>query len=162
MIESEALTEIITKSYTDFHLVRSEVTLDGFTMRKIMPFLVKHIQKYHKDMKAYQLIEVLDNGISCMYDDKFNRTKNFDLPTMQMWLNKYRGGDNKKQGIYISSVHPYTEQDIKEILQMQEAYKNAKKSATKKTTNSTGEKLRQVLGNPIGGTIKVKINELKK
>lgn len=162
MLSTDSLTEIIEKSYQDFHLVRSEVTIDRFRMKRIIPILVDHIQKHYRKLLAKEVIEALASGISGIYDDQWNRTKSYDLPTFNRWLKTY--SDNNivaSKRLNYSIKKEYTDEEIKGIKKIRQAYKTNKKEAKIKSTNSTGDRLRKVLGNPIGETLKLKIQEIK-
>jgi len=159
-LSSKAITEIITKAYQDFHIARGDVTLDGFRKTRIIPLLVKHIQKHYSDMTAAQLNDALENGAACIYDDDFSRSKNFDIPTMQRWLIKYREGSSIKKpgGLYIPPP-PLTDEAIEAIKAMRKGYVERIEAGRL----TAGQRLRRsVRGDDrIGETLKVKIDEPK-
>ena len=159
----ELLNSILTKYYNDFHIARGYLTLNGFQRQRILPILIKHINKHHPDMKAEDLTEALENGTGCIYDDEFNKSKYFDLPTMQRWISAfYKGRSIKKPQIYYPlPTHELTE---KEYLAIKQGYERISKEPKRTLGDQAKVAIHgtKATSATTGALVKTVIKELKK
>ena len=88
MLSIQSLTEIFNEFYDKFYFVRN-TEVDRFNRSRFVPIIVKNIQLNYRGFNIEEIRLTLDNGIAGNYDDDYNRSKHFNLPTVTRWFQHY-------------------------------------------------------------------------
>ena len=116
MLSIQSLTEIFNEFYDKFYFVRN-TEVDRFNRSRFVPMIIKHFQTHYRSMNIDEIRTTLENGIAGIYDDDYNRSKHFNLPTMNRWFKTYYMGGHlaRRKKEYNVSHHsvfkPATDKD---------------------------------------------------
>ena len=93
MLSIQSLTDLVNQFFDKFYFVR-QLDVDRFYRSRFIPMIVKHIRLHYGGLDMQEARQALENGISGICDDKYNRSKNFDLPTVNRWFKEYFDGEH--------------------------------------------------------------------
>ena len=116
MLSIQSLTEIFNEFYDKFYFVRN-TEVDRFNRSRFVPMIAKNIQLNYRGFNIEEIRLTLDNGIAGNYDNDYNRSKHFNLPTVTRWFQTYFKNEHlaKRKKEYNVSHHsvfkPATDKD---------------------------------------------------
>jgi len=86
---------LIEQMYDYFYLARAGELPRGFDKKRMVPRILSMIQRKYKSFTAVELKAAIIKGSDGDYDDNFNRSKGFDVPTINRYLSFYNENEHR-------------------------------------------------------------------